>query len=79
MLSINLAASAKAYAFIKKRLCNSEDIRALCHDVLRHRIGLIYEAEAENITPEIIITEILNAVGDSINEHFSTFKKSKTN
>ena len=61
--SINLAAAAKAYAFIKRRgYVIPEDIRALCHDVLRHRIGLTYEAEAENITPEIIITEILNAV-----------------
>ncbi len=61
--SINLAASAKAYAFIKKRgYVIPEDIRALCHDVLRHRIGLSYEAEAENINSEDIITEILNAV-----------------
>ena len=61
--SINLAASAKAYAFIKRRgYVIPEDIRALCHDVLRHRIGLTYEAEAENITSEDIITEILNAV-----------------
>ena len=61
--SINLAAAAKAYAFIKRRgYVIPEDIRALCHDVLRHRIGLTYEAEAENITPEIIITEILNTV-----------------
>jgi MoxR-like ATPase len=61
--SINLAASAKAYAFIKKRgYVIPEDVRALCHDVLRHRIGLTYEAEAENITSEDIITEILNAV-----------------
>ena len=41
---------------------NHEDVRALCHDVLRHRIGLTYEAEAENIKAEDIITEILNAV-----------------
>ena len=61
--SINLAASAKAYAFIKRRgYVIPEDVRALCHDVLRHRIGLTYEAEAENITSEHIITEILNAV-----------------
>ena len=61
--SINLAASAKAYAFIKRRgYVIPEDVRALCHDVLRHRIGLTYEAEAENITSEKIITEILNAV-----------------
>ncbi len=61
--SINLAASAKAYAFIKRRgYVIPEDVRALCYDVLRHRIGLTYEAEAENITSEDIITEILNAV-----------------
>lgn len=61
--SINLAASAKAYAFIKRRgYVIPEDVRALCHDVLRHRIGLTYEAEAENITSEDIITEILNTV-----------------
>ena len=61
--SINLAASAKAYAFIKRRgYVKPEDVRALCHDVLRHRIGLTYEAEAENITSEDIITEILNSV-----------------
>ena len=61
--SINLACSAKAYAFIKRRgYVIPEDVRALCHDVLRHRIGLTYEAEAENIKSEDIITEILNAV-----------------
>jgi MoxR-like ATPase len=61
--SINLAISSKAYAFIKRRgYVIPEDIRALCHDVLRHRIGLTYEAEAENITSEDIITEILNVV-----------------
>ena len=61
--SINLAAASKAYAFIKRRgYVIPEDVRALCHDVLRHRIGLTYEAEAENITSEDIITEILNAV-----------------
>lgn len=61
--SINLAAAAKAYAFIKRRgYVIPEDVRALCHDVLRHRIGLTYEAEAENITTENIITEILNTV-----------------
>ena len=61
--SINLASSAKAYAFIKRRgYVIPEDVRALCHDVLRHRLGLTYEAEAENITSEDIITEILNAV-----------------
>ena len=61
--SINLAAACKAYAFIKRRgYVIPEDIRALCHDVLRHRIGLTYEAEAENITTEDIITELLNTV-----------------
>lgn len=61
--SINLALAAKAYAFIKRRgYVIPEDIRAVAYDVLRHRIGLTYEAEAENITSEDIITEILNAV-----------------
>ena len=61
--SINLAAAAKAFAFIKRRgYVIPEDVRALCHDVLRHRIGITYEAEAENITTEDIITEILNTV-----------------
>ena len=61
--SINLAAASKAIAFIKGRgYVIPEDVRALCHDVLRHRIGLTYEAEAENITSEDIITEILNTV-----------------
>src|SRR5476651_1523698 len=61
--SINLALAAKAYAFIKRRgYVIPEDVRAICHDVLRHRIGLSYEAEAENITSENIITGILNAV-----------------
>jgi MoxR-like ATPase len=61
--SINLALAAKAYAFIKRRgYVIPEDVRAICHDVLRHRIGLTYEAEAENMTSENIITGILNAV-----------------
>jgi MoxR-like ATPase len=61
--SINLALAAKAYAFIKRRgYVIPEDIRAICHDVLRHRIGITYEAEAENISPEDIINEILNTV-----------------
>ena len=61
--SINLAKAAKAYAFIKRRgYLVPEDIRAICHDVMRHRIGLTYEAEAENITTENIISEILNHV-----------------
>ncbi|MDR4987375.1 MAG: AAA family ATPase [Bacteroidales bacterium] len=61
--SINLALAAKAYAFILQRgYVIPEDIRAVCHDVLRHRIGLTYEAEAENITAEEIINNILNTV-----------------
>ena len=54
---------ARAYAFIRRRgYVIPEDVRAVCHDVLRHRIGLTYEAEAENITSEEIITDILNNV-----------------
>jgi MoxR-like ATPase len=61
--SINLAVAAKAYAFIKRRgYVIPEDVRAICFDVMRHRIGLTYEAEAENITSEEVISEILNAV-----------------
>lgn len=61
--SINLALAAKAYAFIKHRgYVIPEDIRAVAHDVLRHRIGLTYEAEAENITTEDVVSEILNTV-----------------
>lgn len=61
--SINLALAAKAYAFIKRRgYVIPEDIRAVCYDVLRHRIGLTYEAEAENVNTEEIISQILNAV-----------------
>ena len=61
--SISLAKAARAYAFIRRRgYVIPEDVRAVCHDVLRHRIGLTYEAEAENITSEEIITEILNNV-----------------
>ncbi|MCO4806249.1 MAG: MoxR family ATPase [Flavobacteriales bacterium] len=61
--SINLALAAKAYAFIKRRgYVIPEDVRAICKDVLRHRIGVTYEAEAENITSENIIDEILNHV-----------------
>ena len=61
--SISLAKAAKAYAFIKRRgYVIPEDVRAVCHDVLRHRIGITYEAEAENITTEEIITDILNNV-----------------
>jgi len=61
--SINLALASKAYAFIKRRgYVIPEDVRAICHDVLRHRIGLSYEAEAEEITSEEIINGILNSV-----------------
>jgi MoxR-like ATPase len=61
--SISLAKAAKAYAFIKRRgYVIPEDVRAVCNDVLRHRIGLTYEAEAENVTSEEIIAEILNTV-----------------
>ena len=61
--SINLALASKAYAFIKRRgYVIPEDVRAVCGDILRHRIGLTYEAEAENITSENIVNEILNAV-----------------
>lgn len=55
--------AAKAYAFIHRRgYVIPEDVRAVSYDVLRHRIGLTYEAEAENVTTEEIITDILNAV-----------------
>ncbi len=61
--SINLALAARAYAFIKRRgYVIPEDVRAVCYDVLRHRIGLSYEAEANNMTSDEIITEILNSV-----------------
>jgi len=61
--TINLALAAKAYAFIKRRgYVIPEDVRAVAHDVLRHRIGLTYEAEAENVSTEEIVTEILNVV-----------------
>jgi MoxR-like ATPase len=61
--SINLALASKAYAFIKRRgYVIPEDVRAVCADVMRHRIGLSYEAEANNITSEDIITDILNTV-----------------
>jgi MoxR-like ATPase len=61
--SINLAIASKAFAFIKRRgYVIPEDVRSVCHDVMRHRIGLTYEAEAENITTEDIVTEILNTV-----------------
>ncbi len=61
--SINLSLAAKAFAFIKRRgYVIPEDIRTVCSDVMRHRIGLTYEAEAENITQDNIISEILNVV-----------------
>jgi len=61
--TISLARAAKAYAFIRRRgYVIPEDVRAVCHDVLRHRIGLTYEAEAENISSEEIVTEVLNKV-----------------
>jgi MoxR-like ATPase len=61
--SINLALASKAYAFIKRRgYVIPEDVRAVCMDVMRHRVGLTYEAEAENMTSEMIVNEILNAV-----------------
>jgi MoxR-like ATPase len=58
-----MALAAKAFAFIKRRgYVIPEDVRAVAHDVMRHRIGLTYEAEAENITTENIVNEILNTV-----------------
>lgn len=61
--SINLALASKAYAFIKRRgYVIPEDVRAVCMDVMRHRVGLTYEAEAENMNSEMIVNEILNAV-----------------
>lgn len=61
--SINLALASKAYAFLQRRgYVIPEDVRNICHDVMRHRIGLTYEAEAENITQEDIINQILDVV-----------------
>ena len=61
--SINLALAARAYAFIKRRgYVVPEDVRAVAHDVLRHRIGLSYEAEASNMTSDEIVSVILNSV-----------------
>ncbi|MBE9488724.1 MAG: AAA family ATPase [Bacteroidetes bacterium] len=61
--SINLAMAAKCYAFIKRRgYVIPEDVRAIVHDVLRHRIGITYEAEAENVTSEDIINKIVNEI-----------------
>ncbi len=60
---ISLAKATKAYAFIKRRgYAFPEDVKSICHAVLRHRIGLTYEAEAQNITTEEIISEILNTI-----------------
>ncbi len=61
--SINLALAAKALAFLRRRgYVIPEDVRNICHDVMRHRIGLTYEAEAENVTQEDIINQVLNKV-----------------
>ena len=61
--TINLALGAKAMAFIKRRgYVIPEDVRAVCHDVMRHRVAVTYEAEAEDITPEFLINEILNKI-----------------
>ena len=61
--SINLALAAKAYAFIKQRgFVIPEDVRSVAHDVLRHRIGITYEAEADNVTAEQIINDLLKVV-----------------
>ncbi|HMQ46665.1 MAG TPA: MoxR family ATPase [Saprospiraceae bacterium] len=61
--SINLALAAKAHAFLKRRgYVIPEDVRSICHDVMRHRIGITYEAEAENISQEDIINKILDRV-----------------
>lgn len=61
--SINLALAAKAYAFMRRRgYVIPEDVRAIAMDVLRHRVGLTYEAEAENVKSEEIVNEILNRV-----------------
>ena len=60
--SINLANAAKCYAFIKRRGVVPEDVRAVVHDVLRHRIGLTYEAEAENVTSVDLINKIVNEI-----------------
>ena len=61
--SINLARGAKAYAFIKRRgYVIPEDVRAICFDVLRHRVAVSYEAEAEEVTSEQIVQEVLNKI-----------------
>jgi MoxR-like ATPase len=61
--SINLALGAKAYAFIKRRgYVIPEDVRAVSLDVLRHRVAVTYEAEAEEVTPEQVVQEVLNKI-----------------
>ena len=61
--SINLALAARSYAFIKRRgYVIPEDVRAVAHDALRHRIGLTYEAEAMNMSSDEIVSKILNKV-----------------
>ena len=61
--SISMALAARAYAFLKGRgYVIPEDVRAVCHDVMRHRLGLSYEAEANNITADEIINEILDKI-----------------
>ena len=61
--SINLELAARSYAFIKRRgYGRPEDVRAVAHDVLRHRIGLTYEAEAMNMSSDEIVSKILNKV-----------------
>ena len=61
--SISLAVASRANAFLNGRgYVIPEDVRAVCHDVMRHRIGITYEAEANNVTPDDIITEILNKI-----------------
>ena len=63
LASISLAKAARAYAFIKHRgYVIPEDVRAVAHDVLRHRVGLSYEAEASNVTSEEIVSRIINKV-----------------
>ena len=62
-LHVHVPLAARSYAFIKRRgYVVPEDVRDVAHDVLRHRIGLTYEAEAENITSDAIIDEILNKI-----------------
>ena len=61
--SINLAKASRVHAFLRRRgYVTPEDVRAVCKDVLRHRIGLTYEAEAENVSSDDVIEQILNKV-----------------